>query len=320
MSEQLYIGVDLGGTSIKVGLCDTQGTLLATHEGPTRPEDGWEAGLDRVVQLIREMVERASVPWNQVAGLGAGVAGFLELSDGSIRFSNNLGWRDVPVKRVLEQKLGVAVCMHNDANVAGLGEAWVGAGKGISNLVCYTLGTGVGGSIIINGQLVEGFKGLAGELGHMNIVPDLEATSCTCGQKGCLETVSSATAILRMARDAVERGDRTALSLLDTITTKDVFDAAKTGDEVSLRIINRAAYYLGRSMALLTAILNPQRFIVGGGVANAGDILFDAIRQNYRKYALEPFAQGVDIVPAALGNHAGIVGAARLAMIKLNQI
>ncbi|MGO4375387.1 ROK family protein, partial [Paenibacillus sp. MCAF20] len=199
-----------------------------------------------------------------------------------------------------------------DANVAALGEAWGGAGKGIDQCVCYTLGTGVGGGIIINGKIVEGFAGMAGELGHMAIVPDLEAIQCGCGKMGCLETVSSATGIIRMAKDAVERGDRTSLSLVEDIMAKDVIDAAKAGDEVASRIVSRAAYYLGKSMAMMAIILNPQYFIIGGGVSKAGDFLFDQIREVFEKYTQDQAKENVKIVAATLGNNAGVVGAAGL--------
>lgn len=312
MANQIYIGADLGGTNIKVGICDEQGELLQTYEGPTDAELGAEVVLDRIAEYVRTIVAKSSFSWEQVAGIGAGIAGFIDISEGSVKFSPNLQWRDVPVKKTLEAKLGKAVRIDNDANVAALGEAWSGAGAGISNVVCYTLGTGVGGGIIINGKIYQGSGGMAGELGHMPIVPDIEAINCGCGQIGCLETVSSATGIVRMANDAVERGEHTSMALLEKIEAKDVFDAAKSGDEVALRIVNRAAYYLGRSMATLAVVLNPQRFIVGGGVSKAGEVLFEPIRETFRKYTPENMQEGVDIVPATLGNDAGVVGAAGL--------
>ncbi len=312
MSDKIYIGVDLGGTAIKVGICDQQGKLIQTYEGPTGTEQGSDAVLERIAEYCRKIVADSPFEWEQVAGIGAGIAGFLDIQEGLVKISPNLGWRDVPVKKILEEKLGKTVSIDNDANVAALGEAWSGAGAGIANSVCFTLGTGVGGGIIINGRIYQGYKGTAGELGHIQVVPDLEAIQCGCGQIGCLESVSSATGIIRMAKDAVERGDRTSLSLVDNITAKDVFDAAKAGDEVALRIVNRAAFYLGKSMSILAVILNPQRFILGGGVSRAGDILFNPIREIFQKYTPEASREGVDIVPAILGNDAGVVGAAGL--------
>lgn len=308
----MYLGVDLGGTAIKVGLCDEQGNLLQTYEGPTGTEHGADVVLENIAEYARKIVADSAYTWDQVAGIGAGIAGFMDIPEGFIKLSPNLGWRNVPVKKILEEKLGKPVKIDNDANVAALGEAWAGAGKGIANLVCYTLGTGVGGGIIINSRIYQGSNGMAGELGHMIIVPDLEAVDCGCGKKGCLETVSSATGIIRMGKEAVERGEHTSLALIENITAKDVFDAAKTGDETALRIINRAALYIGKSMATVSVVINPQRFVVGGGVSKAGDILFDAIRKYYRESAQETAQEGVDIVPAILGNDAGVVGAAGL--------
>ncbi|MFC0211858.1 ROK family glucokinase [Paenibacillus chartarius] len=311
--DKIYVGVDIGGTTIKVGLCDEEGNLTHTYEGPTDADQGPDTVLDRIAEYVKKIVEQSSYTWEQVGGIGIGIAGFMDIPEGFVKLSPNFpGFRNVPVKKTLEAKLGKTVKIDNDANVAALGEAWGGAGRGISNIVAFTLGTGVGGGIIIRDKIYQGATGMAGELGHMAIVPDIEAIKCGCGQTGCLETVSSATGIVRMAKEAVERGETTSLSELERIEAKDVFDAAKAGDEVALRTVNRAAYYLGRSMATVAVVVNPKRFIVGGGVSKAGDILFEPIRETFRKYAPEAAQEGVDIVPATLGNNAGVVGAAGL--------
>ncbi|MNX14573.1 Glucokinase [compost metagenome] len=312
MSEQIYIGVDLGGTAIKVGICNEEGQLLHTYEGPTEVEKGADAVINNIERYVRLILEQSPYEWDQLAGVGAGVAGFTNVRDGIIILAPNIGLKDVHIRSILEQRLGKPVRIDNDANVAALGEAWAGAGKGVGNCVCYTLGTGVGGGIIINGAIYQGFSGMAGELGHMSVVPDLEAIQCGCGKIGCLETVSSATGVIRMAKDAVERGDRTSLSQVENIMAKDVFDAAKSGDEAAIRIVSRAAFYLGKSLAQVSAVLNPQRFIIGGGVSKAGDILFNEVRSVYAKLTPEPLQEGVDIVPAILGNDAGMIGAAGL--------
>lgn len=312
MSQSLYVGVDLGGTTIKIGLCNDLGELLRTYEGPTETELGTDRILDNIAAYVHSLVPPGTPEWEQVQGVGIGIAGFLDIPGGIIKFSANLPFRQVPVKHIMQEKLGKPVKINNDANVAALGEVWGGAGRGVQNCVCYTLGTGVGGGIIVSGRLIEGFSGMAGELGHMAVVPDLEAIQCGCGQMGCLETVSSATGIIRMANDAVARGDRTSLSLVDKIMAKDVFDAAKAGDEVSQRIVSRAAFYLGKSMAALAVVVNPQRFIIGGGVSKAGEYLFEQIRETFEKFSTDTAKEGVDIVPAELGNNAGVVGAAGL--------
>lgn len=310
--EKIYVGVDLGGTSVKVGLCDQKGQLLHKYEGPTDASSGPDTIIDRIVDYVHKLVQESGYDWEQVVGIGAGVPGFLDIPNGIVLMSPNLNWDHYPVKEKLESQLGKSVHLNNDANVAALGEVWSGAGEGLSNVVCFTLGTGVGGGIIIQGRIYEGFHGMAGELGHIQVVPDLEAIQCGCGQRGCVETVSSATGIIRMAEEAVERGEKTSLSMVEKITAKDVFDAAKADDEVALRIVKRAAHYLGKTMATLSVTLNPQRFIIGGGVSNAGALLLDAVRENYEKYTPEASRQGVDIVPAQLGNDAGVVGAAGL--------
>ncbi|HEY4389819.1 MAG TPA: ROK family glucokinase [Paenibacillus sp.] len=312
MSEKIYIGVDLGGTAIKVGICNEEGQLLHTYEGPTEVDKGPETIVDNIERYVRLVVEQSPFNWEQVAGVGAGVAGFTNVREGIIIFAPNVGLKDFHIRQILEERLDKPVKIDNDANVAALGEAWGGAGKGIDNCVCYTLGTGVGGGIIIDGKIYQGFSGLAGELGHMSVVPDLEAIQCGCGKMGCLETVSSATGIIRMANDAVARGDRTELALVENIMAKDVFDAAKVGDEVALRIVNRAAFYLGKSLAAVAVVLNPEVFIIGGGVSKAGDILFNEVRSVFAQFTPEPVQAGLRIEPATLGNDAGMVGAAGL--------
>jgi glucokinase len=311
MSGKLYVGLDVGGTAIKAGVCSEDGELLHTFEGPTENEKGSDRVLANMAKYARSVVDEMSASWSDVEGVGVGVPGFLDIQNGVLLTSPNLVLRNTPLKSVLSEALGKPVRVNNDANVAALGEAWGGAGRGVSDCVMYTLGTGVGGGIIIGGRIVVGFSAMAGELGHIAIVPDLEAIQCGCGKKGCLETVSSATGIIRMAKDAVERGELAQLADRE-ITAKDVFDLAKAGNETAARIVQRAAHYLGKSMALVSVVVNPQRFIIGGGVAKAGEYLFGLIREAYLKHALEAASKGVEIVPAELGNNAGVVGAAGL--------
>lgn len=312
LERKFYIGIDLGGTSVKVGICGEDGSLLAVHEGPTEAEKRAEGVLQNIELYVRELVSREGYSWNQIAGVGAGIPGFLDFQSGLVKASPNLGWRNVPVKEILEARLGKEVKIDNDANVAALGEVWSGAGAGISNVVCYTLGTGVGGGIIVKNNLCQGFNGMGGEIGHMNVVAENEAIACGCGKTGCLETVASAIGIIYMAKEAVIRGEKTSLAFIREISAKDVLDEAKAGDPVSIQIVDRAAKYLGKSMALLSIVINPQRFVVGGGVAKAGSYLLDRIEGYYREYALENARENVDIVPAILGNNAGVVGAAGL--------
>ena len=314
MSQIIYIGVDLGGTSVKTGICDQEGNLLQTLEGPTEADAGTERVIDNIAKYARQIVDQSDYSWEQVAGIGTGIPGFMDVEEGFMHLSPNLPLTNVPLKRILQEKLGKPIYMGNDANVAALGEAWSGAAKGVPISVLYTLGTGVGGGIIINGDILIGSTGMGGELGHMAVVPDLEAIQCGCGQLGCLETVSSATGIIRMAKDAVARGDRTMLSDVANIMAKDVFDAARAGDETALRIVNRAAYYLGKSMATLAVVINPNRFVLGGGVSKAGELLIQPVKEVFAKYAPPKAQEGVDIVVAKLGNDAGMIGAAGLCL------
>jgi glucokinase len=242
----------------------------------------------------------------------SGIPGFMDIPNGFVKLSPNLGWRDVAVKEMLEARTGKRVMIDNDANVAALGEVWGGAGAGLANVICYTLGTGVGGGIIAKNTLLQGCNGMAGEIGHLSVVPRAEAIRCGCGKHGCLETVSSATGIVYMAEQAVKNGEATALADLQSMTAKDVFALAAAGDTVALRIVERAASYLGQSMALLSVVVNPQRFVIGGGVAQAGPFLLRKVEDYFREYALPNASEGVDVVPAVLGNNAGVVGAAGL--------
>jgi len=311
MTQSIYVGVDVGGTSIKLGICNVNGDLLETYEGPTEAEGGSEVVLRHIAEYARKIVEQSAYSWEQVAGVGVGFPGFMDMKNGVVRFAPNLKWENIPVRAKLEEKLQKPIRINNDANIAALGEAWAGAGKGVDDLIMLTLGTGVGGGIIAGGKIYEGYNGMAGELGHIHVVPDLEAIQCGCGRKGCVETVSSATGIVRMAKDALERGEKTMLSMGE-VTAKAVLDAAREGDEVAKRIVSRAGYYLGLTMSTLAIILNPQRFIIGGGVSKAGEILFQPVREAFAKHTPPSMQEGVDIVPAILGNNAGVVGAAAL--------
>lgn len=316
MDQRIYIGVDLGGTSVKTGICDANGKLLQIAEGPTEAAGGTERVIDNIARYARGIVEQSEYSWDQVAGIGAGIPGFMDVEEGFMHMSPNLPLTNVPLKSILQEKLGKPIFMGNDANVAALGEAWAGAGKDVPSMIMLTLGTGVGGGIIIGGNIVVGATGMAGELGHMAVVPDLEAIQCGCGQMGCLETVSSATGIIRMASDAVQRGDKTMLADLAHITAKDVFDAARAGDETANRIIQRAAYYLGKAIGTLAVVVNPHRFVIGGGVSKAGDLILEPVRETFRKSVPAKAQEGIDIVAAELGNDAGVIGAAGLCLGK----
>ncbi len=312
MSQSVYVGIDLGGTSVKIGVCNESGQLLHKYEGPTRAKAPADEVVRDIANYVRAAVAEASFTWDQVAGVGAGIAGMMDLKSGVVKLAANLGWTNVPIRQMLQDELGKPVGIDNDANVAALGEAWSGAGAGLANVVCFTLGTGVGGGIIVDYKIYTGFHGMAGEIGHLPSIIDGTGRTCGCGLNGCLETIASATGIIRSAIEAVEDGQATSMSNGPIDSAKVVFDAAKSGDAVAMRIVRDAGHHLGRAMATLTVVLDAERFVVGGGVSAAGEILFSPIREAYAKYTVAALRESVQIVPAALGNDAGVIGAAGL--------
>ena len=304
--KKYFIGIDLGGSNMKMGLVDENGQVLDQMEQPT-PKDS-ELALNQMVDSCKLISKRSGTPWQQIEGIGIGLPGFLDIPKGFIVRLTNLNWENIPIKAWLEERLQKRVEIDNDANVAALGEAWCGAGKEVDDLVCVTLGTGVGGGVIVNGRVVYGLKGFAGEIGNILIDPD--GVRCNCGQKGCLETIASATGITRLAQEAIANGEKTILK--DHPTTYDVFQAAEQQDHVAQKVLNTAIQALARGFAVISVILNPARFVVGGGVAKAGDALFVPLREEFQRQALGLTSQDVEIVPALLGNQAGFIGAARL--------
>lgn len=306
-----WIGVDLGGTNVKLGVVDEQGKIVHQVKEPTCAVGDPDKVIQQIIQLAKKTTEQANLSWQEIEGVGIGLPGFLDIEKGIIKSLTNLFWKDVPIQKRLEEAWQKPVRIENDANAAALGEAWCGAGKGISHLVCITLGTGVGGGVIVDGKLVHGINNSAGEIGH--IVVDRQGYPCNCGKTGCLETISSATGIVRMAQEAVkEKGNETILSRMKTIDTRTVFEAAKQGDQTAKEIIDRAVDALAEVLSTLTVVLNPARFVIGGGVSNVGDDLFYPLRTAFAQKA-DPYAkEGVEILSAALGNDAGIIGAAGL--------
>lgn len=311
--EKRYIGIDLGGTNIKLGLVDAQGRVMGSFETPTHKEEGPEGVMKRMVKHAHQLAESTHTPWSQIAGVGVGLPGFLDIPNGIVKHLTNLGWKDVPIKALLEKEWEVPVQIDNDANVAALGEAWAGAGKGISDLICITLGTGVGGGIISGGKLLRGANGFAGEIGHIQMEPN--GAPCNCGQVGCLETISSATGMVRLVTEEVHAGRFSILKelvLSGRCTPKDIFEAAEQGDQVAQEVLDQAITALAKAMAQLSIVLNPACFIIGGGVSKAGETLFRPLRETYDHVTQRNAKQGVQILPAKLGNDAGFIGAAGL--------
>ncbi|MGO5313701.1 ROK family glucokinase [Bilifractor sp. LCP21S3_A7] len=308
------VGVDVGGTTVKIGIFRTSGDLLLKWEIVTDKKDGGRNILPDIASSIKSMLSNKGIGLDEIQGVGIGIPGAI-LNRSIVNRAVNLGWDVVPVKDQLEQLFDgkINVLVGNDANVAALGEMWQGGGKGFKDIVMVTLGTGVGGGIIINEQILDGTFGAAGEIGHMPVNPQ-ETRVCGCGKKGHLEQYASATGIANTAKAVVSSTkEDTDLKGLDSITAKDVFDAAKRGDKVALGIVDYTAEILGRGLAMVAAVVDPQAFVIGGGVSKAGPILTDSIQKYYRKYAFHA-SEDTKFVLATLGNDAGIYGAVRMVL------
>ena len=314
--EQLCIGVDLGGTSIKMGIFSADAKLLKKWEIPTDTSNKGENIIKDIAKSIKKELKASDLSLMDCIGIGMGVPGPV-LKSGYVKVCVNLGWKDVYPGRELSDILGgIAVYLGNDANVAALGESWQGAAKDTQDTVLVTIGTGVGSGIIIDGKIVVGRHGLAGEIGHIH-VEDNESKQCNCGAYGCLEQLASATGIVRLAKAALEKDKRSSLlQNIEKLTAKDVFDSAKAGDEVAMEIVQKVCAYLGVAISKVSLTVDPEVIVIGGGVSKAGSFLTDLIKKEYLKYTTLS-DEHADIVLAKLGNDAGIYGAAKLALSAL---
>lgn len=315
--KTFFIGIDLGGTAIKIALVDQDGRIIDKTEAST-PKNGSAAVIEKMHQMMKQITSHNQIEFQTINGIGIGVPGFVDLSRGYIYELVNLGWKDVPLKQHLQQQTGLPVFVENDANAAALGEMWTGAGEGAKYLVMVTLGTGIGGGVVINGEVLHGANGMAGEIGHIAMLPE-EGPPCNCGKTGCLETLSSASAVARMGRQAAEDGSSPALQALykgnGTISARDVVEAAAQGDQAALDIISKSAYYLGLGLSHIANSINPDKIVIGGGLSKAGDILFDPVKESFALFSLNRVNEACEIVPAQLGNDAGVVGAAWVAKV-----
>jgi glucokinase len=321
MEEKWLVGVDIGGTTIKMAFISLSGDILYSWENDTDKMDSGQHIPTSIAKSIDQKLTELNHTKNRLIGIGIGAPGPVNAEDGSIEVAVNLGWEHFPLQAILERETSLPVVVDNDANIAAIGEMWKGAGKGAKNLICVTLGTGVGGGIIVNGEVVHGVNGAGGEIGHMTSVPK-DGAPCNCGKSGCLETVASATGIVRLAIE--ELASSNSISQLrdyyekhQTITTKQVFDAGNQGDELAKRVIHQVAYHLGLALANLANGLNPEKIVIGGGVSKAGDTLLKALKEEFFPYAFPRVAQGLEIFTATLGNDAGVIGGAWLAKEKL---
>ena len=302
-------GVDVGGTTVKIGLFQADGVLVDKWEIKTRTENKGEAILPDIAEAIAEKCKKDGLAREDMEGIGIGIPAPVN-EDGVVKNTANLGWGYKEVKRELEELTGFKVEVGNDANMAALGEMWLGAGRGHKNLVMVTLGTGVGGGVIVGGRPLVGTNGAGGEIGHI-LANRQETDKCGCGKKGCLEQYASATGIARLARIRLAKNNDMTLLRGQEITAKAVFDALKEGDKVAEEIVEEFGAYLGYALADVAAVIDPSMFIIGGGVSKAGPIII----QYVKKYFLEKafFAnEGTEFIIAVLGNDAGMCGAAKL--------
>lgn len=309
--QKYVFGVDVGGTTVKIGYFDLEGNVLDKWEIPTRTEDGGKNILPDVAQSIKDKMAEKGIAQEEVAGVGAGVPGPVD-GEGHVDVAVNLGWKDVQVRDELQNLLGVPAMAGNDANVAALGEMWRGGGLGCKNLVAVTLGTGIGGGIIIDGKLLTGADGAGGEIGHIHIVDD-EPNACGCGNHGCLEQYGSATGVVTLAKRRLAKDDKASVLRGGELSAKAVFDAVKAGDEVAIDIAKEFGEILGKGLGMIASVVNPEMFVIGGGVSKAGEVLFDYIKPSYEKYVFRG-SLNTRFALATLGNDAGIYGAAKLVL------
>ena len=306
-------GIDVGGTTIKCGLFSVDGELLESWEINTRKEDGGKYVLPDIADSIKAKMEEKSIGYDDLKGVGIGVPGPV-LEDGVVDICVNLGWGVVHVKNELSGLLnGIRVEVGNDANVAALGEYWKGGGKGYRNMVMVTLGTGVGGGVILNGKMIHGSHGAAGEIGHMQVEKNEEA-ACNCGKHGCLEQYASASGIVRMVRKGMA-DPNVKTSIVDTpdLNAKMIFDAAKEGDEFALAQVDAMGEKLGTALASIAEVVDPDAFVIGGGVSRVGLILINAVTKYYMPAAFHA-CRSADFKLAELGNDAGMYGAVKMVL------
>ncbi len=315
----LFLGLDLGGTNIKVGLVDHTAKLIAQSSIITPAEKGPDGVLAAMAQAARDVVAKAGHTMNDVVAIGVGSPGPLDLRNGIVRQAPNLPhWVNVPVEAKMHLLTGRPCVLENDANAAAFGEYWAGAGKNtnIRHFVAFTLGTGVGSGIVVDGKIVHGATGQAGEGGHVIIFPN--GRLCGCGQRGCVEAYASANSTAKRAVEAIEKGGQSSLATafkgrLNQITSKDIFDAAKLADPLATQIVDETAEVLALTCINFSRILEPQMIVFSGGMIYAGDFLFDKIRHYYQKHTWVVPGDPPKILPAVLGNDAGAIGAAGVA-------
>ncbi|MBI4537729.1 MAG: ROK family protein [candidate division NC10 bacterium] len=309
----IVLAIDIGGTKLAAGVVEPSGRILARAEVPTRAFEGLEPVLERIIGLGRALLARAELLGSQVVRVGVGCAGPVNRRRGLVLNPPNLpGWDRVPLAERLQAGLGLPIVLENDANAAALGEFRYGAGRGAGSLVYYTVSTGIGGGIVLDGRLWHGLADAAGEVGHMTVKPD--GPVCGCGNRGCLEAMASGPSMVRLAKQALDAGRPSRLRAQSGFTAKELVQAAREGDALAREVWDEAVRCLGIGVAAVITILAPERIVVGGGVSRAGEFLLAPLREEVRRHVKLVPVQSVPILPAALGPDVGILGAAAVAL------
>jgi glucokinase len=311
----VYIGIDVGGTGIKIGVVDAEARIVAQGETPTKVGRPYQEIIRDMADCMLKTLQESGYGEGDVESIGIGIPGIADAKTGQVIFCTNMGWKDVPLRSELQKYLNKPVHIDNDATVAGFAESICGVSAGCHSSVFITLGTGVGGGIVIGGRPWSGFHGVGSEIGHIPM--DIGGEPCSCGNYGCLERYCSATAVIRMGRQAAKQHPESLINELcggdlDALSAKTVFDAAKEGDDVAMKVFNRYVDYLCKAIYMIIAFLDPEMIVLGGGVSKAGSFLVDAVQERIPRYLLFktlPYSRG-EI--ASLGADAGIIGAAML--------
>ncbi len=309
--KEYCFGIDVGGTTIKCGLFTVQGELLEKWEIVTRLEDNGSHILPDVSDTVNKKIKEKGLDRAAVAGVGIGIPGPVNYK-GEVPVAVNLHWSYTNIKKELEELTGLPVEAGNDADVAALGELWKGGGVGYQDMLMVTLGTGVGGGVIINGRIVPGAHGAAGEIGHAH-VDDSITEPCNCGNCGCLEQVASATGIVRLAGKILAQSDQPSLMRGAELTAKTVFDAVKKNDVLAVEVAKQFGVYLGKALSIFACVFDPEIIVIGGGVSKAGPILLNYVIDSFMKYAFSP-CRSTEFALATLDNDAGIYGAAKMVL------
>jgi glucokinase len=311
--DRTVIGVDLGGTNLRTAIVGSEGEILDKHKEASKAADGWVMVVARLIDNIRRQLVIGERMGAEVVAVGVGAPGVILVDKGIVVKSPNFpDWNNLPLKAELEKALKIPVFIENDANAAALGEKWHGAGRGIKSMIHVTLGTGVGGGIILDNKIWHGADGMAGEIGHMTLIPD--GRQCTCGNTGCLETYASARGIVQSFREELEKQELPAAEILKDVTSEKVYQAAREGDAVAQRVMKGMGRMLGIGIASLINIFNPERVVIGGGVKDAWPLFIGATHEEIMKRAFQIPAERTEIVPSSLGDDAGMVGAAAVAL------